>query len=424
MPSSKPRRDLPLIATGFLLTFWSSPGQTFFISLFGDHLRMLLELGHAQFGLIYSAATLASAVALLWSGSLIDRYPLPRVTLAVIVSLALSMMLLASASSIALLFAAFFLLRHFGQGMMMLIASSSIVRYLDNMRGRGSALSSMGYICAEALMPATIIWLVANYNWQLALVLAALVLLVFMAPLALWLLRGHDQRHQRYLESIRQPAQARHSPVQVHPGQQSQRPLRHWTRGEVLRDTAFYSVLPLMLAHPMIFTGFIFHQLHLVESKGWSLALWGQLFAVYATSGIVAKLLAGFAIDRFSAIRVLPLGVLPLFAGLLILAFSSSTQAAWFFMIMLGLTTGTQSTVAAPFWVEMYGSQHIASIKSVTTFAVVAGTAVSPVAMGWLIDNGVAIESIAIGSVFYLFVAILLALFALRLNHQRSQATG
>ena len=54
MSTNHTRQNASLIAVGFLLTFWSSPGQTFFISLFGDNIRELLSLNHAQFGSLYS----------------------------------------------------------------------------------------------------------------------------------------------------------------------------------------------------------------------------------------------------------------------------------------------------------------------------------------------------------------------------------
>jgi len=178
-----------------------------------------------------------------------------------------------------------------------------------------------------------------------------------------------------------------------------------------------------MLAHPMLFTGFIFHQLHLVETKGWSLELWAKLFTLYALCGIVARVVTGFAIDRFSATRIVLLPPVSLALGLIILALSSHTYAAWGFMIFLGITTGMQSTVSSPFWVEMYGSKHIGSIKSVTTFSLLAATAISPVGMGWLIDRGITMSTTAIGSVIYIALSLGLGLLALRNHRARNHGT-
>ena len=51
---------------GVLLCASASFGQTWFISLFGGEIRAAFSLSHGDFGAIYSAATLASGVSLVW----------------------------------------------------------------------------------------------------------------------------------------------------------------------------------------------------------------------------------------------------------------------------------------------------------------------------------------------------------------------
>ena len=72
------RAEWRLLLFGFLMTFSSSFGHTYFIGLFGGEIRDALSLSHGDFGLVYSAATLLSALVLLWSGSLVDYLDLRR----------------------------------------------------------------------------------------------------------------------------------------------------------------------------------------------------------------------------------------------------------------------------------------------------------------------------------------------------------
>ena len=65
------------------MTFWSSPGQTFLISLFSGEIRAELSLSDGEFAGIYSLATLASAIVMIWSGALIDRMDLKRLSIAI-----------------------------------------------------------------------------------------------------------------------------------------------------------------------------------------------------------------------------------------------------------------------------------------------------------------------------------------------------
>src|SRR3546814_2905485 len=64
------------LAFGFLMTFASSFGQTFYVSLFGAGIRAEFALDNATFGAMFSGATVASAILLVWLGRLIDRVDL------------------------------------------------------------------------------------------------------------------------------------------------------------------------------------------------------------------------------------------------------------------------------------------------------------------------------------------------------------
>lgn len=82
--------DWRLLAFGLLVAFASSAGQTYFISLFSQQFRDAFGLGHAGFGAVYSAATLASGLLLIWSGGVIDRIDLRVFAAAVLAGLALA----------------------------------------------------------------------------------------------------------------------------------------------------------------------------------------------------------------------------------------------------------------------------------------------------------------------------------------------
>ena len=58
------RDNAPWLTAGVLLTFLSSFGQTFFISIFAGHIREAFDLSHGQWGGIYTLGTTASALPL------------------------------------------------------------------------------------------------------------------------------------------------------------------------------------------------------------------------------------------------------------------------------------------------------------------------------------------------------------------------
>jgi MFS family permease len=176
------RAEWQLLLFGFLMTFWSSPGQTFLISLFSGEIRAELSLSDGEFAAIYSLATLASAIVMIWSGALIDRMDLKRLSIAIVLGLAIGCGMMSFSNSIFTLLVSLFLLRQLGQGLMFIISSTAMVRYLDEHKGKASALASMGYAVAEAVMPSMLVALLLWVGWRQSWQIAGLLLVTFMVP--------------------------------------------------------------------------------------------------------------------------------------------------------------------------------------------------------------------------------------------------
>ena len=442
------RTEWRLLLFGFLMTFWSSPGQAFFISLFSGAVRDDFGLSHAEFGAIFSLATLASAAIIIWTGPLVDRIALRLFSCCIIGGLAVSVLALSISHTLVALTLAIFLLRQFGQSLMMLTGLTTMVRYLERDKGKATALGGMGYAFSEAIMPTLMIALVAAIGWRASLQSTGLFLIFAVLPLAWLLLRNHDQRHRDYLAKLEglpptTPATVSHDAPEQGPGDDarsvktadkpsagnqpsvdpswtlsaSQRQ-RQWTRREVVRDKRFYLFMPALLAQSMLFTGFIFHQIHLIEVKGWSLSLWGSFFLVYAVVSIITKLITGFAVDKIGSIRIVPYAAIPTGVGLLLLGLSSHISIALIFLILLGITTGVQYTISTPFWSDMYGSAHLGSIKSLSSATMASGSALTPFLMGWFIDAGTHIDTLALAGALYVAIAVGMAYWAYRLTPQ------
>jgi MFS family permease len=122
------RENFRWIAGGFLLTYFSSFGQTFFVSASIAEWQAAFDLSHGEFGRLYMFATLASALCLPFLGRLVDVVPEHRSILLVVPVLAAATLLAAYAPSVTVLAVAIFLLRLFGQGMMTHIALTATGR--------------------------------------------------------------------------------------------------------------------------------------------------------------------------------------------------------------------------------------------------------------------------------------------------------
>ena len=161
------RNNLRWIAGGFLLTFFSSFGQTFFIGLSGEELRTKFSLSDGQFGLVYMVATLASAASLPWLGRVLDHMPGWKVARFVIPILACACLLIAYAPNLLLMVVAIYLLRLFGQGMMTHTALTEIGRWFAANRGRATSLVVPGHQAGEAVLPVSFALITAWLGWQM-----------------------------------------------------------------------------------------------------------------------------------------------------------------------------------------------------------------------------------------------------------------
>ncbi|WP_346838518.1 MFS transporter [Microbulbifer sp. SAOS-129_SWC] len=371
-------------------------GQTFFVSIFGSALRSEFQLSNAQYGATYSGATLASAALLLVCGGLVDRWPLRRITALAVTLLAAACLLLAAAQSGWMLLPGFFLLRFFGQGFMTHLGMTTAGRYFSDNRGKVIALAALGFPLAEALLPSAGAQLIHWSGWRSAWVAAAIVLLLVVLPGLLLLARTPTHGSAASATTF---------------GRDDD-----FTRAQVLRDPGFYLLLPAALMTPFVVTAVLFHQGAIGDSRGWSLTLMAGAFGGYAAGHLLMLFLAGGLVDRFGAQRSLPLALLPMVAGLLLLALCHGAWVPYAYLALLGITQAGTGTAGGALWPERYGSRHLGAIRSLSQAAMVLSTAVSPLLAGVLLDGGISVSALA-GSLAGL--VLLCALLALMARPQR-----
>ena len=81
------KSNFKIIIFGFVFTFFSSIGQSFFIGLFNSNIRDELNITHGEFGTIYGIATLCSSLVLIWIGKKIDDLKLVNYSILVTIFL-------------------------------------------------------------------------------------------------------------------------------------------------------------------------------------------------------------------------------------------------------------------------------------------------------------------------------------------------
>jgi len=386
---------------GFVLSFSSSFGQTYFIGVFGPSIQADLELSHTLWGSIYMIGTLTSAAILPWTGALIDRFRLSSYTLFVGVGLIVACSFMGLISGTLSLIVAIFLLRQFGQALSSHIATTTMARYFKVERGKALAVAIMGSATGGALLPFIAITLLSLVGWRWTYASSAIFLGLFLAPLSLYMLKTYHNRPIQKLD--RKAREVKTNPI-----------IRSWTRREVLHDPRFYLLLPGLLAPAIITTALFLHHLTLADAKGWSHTWITGNYVIYAVCVVLAAFVAGSLIDRFSAVRLLPLSLVPLILALNLIAIFDQDQIVVPYMLMLGISAGLAHTATAAMWPEMYGVKHLGAIKGLGVSLMVFGSALGPVILGGLMDFGLSIESICFLFCGYSIVGGVLMYLAIR----------
>ena len=387
--------SLKVIIFGFIFTFFSSFGQSFFIGLFNPSVRDDLNISHGQFGSIYATATLLSSFLFIWVGKKIDDINVFRFAIYVTVLLSFSCFFFSKISSITFLFIAIFLIRFSGQGMMSHTASTTISRYFTKSRGKALSIGWFGLSVAEFILPVTIIYLLTIYNWQNIWIFISLLVLVFLPIASYFLIKELNLDSRENAEN----------------NEVKNKDIKQWARIEVIKDYRFYIISANLLAMPWIATGVFVYQSFITSSKEWGEYVIAQSFMVYSLLSVITLLISGILIDKFTSRKLLIFMNIPLLLSTSVIIFFDIPFTAFVFLGLIGISNGLANVLGSSTWAELYGVKHIGSIKALTTALMVFSTAFGTALFGVLIDFGFTIEKIAIVSSIYIFSSIVLLFF-------------
>ena len=389
--------SLKVIIFGFIFTFFSSFGQSFFLGIFNSSIREDLSITHGQFGTIYSSATLLSSFVLIWVGKKIDDVNIFKFALFVILLLSFSCFFFSKISSIVILFIAVFLMRFSGQGMMSHTATTTISRYFTKSRGKALGTGWYGLSSAEFILPVLMIYLLTITDWRNIWFAISLGVLIILPIFSFFLVKDLklDERETSSEENSKDQN------------------IKQWTRKEVIKDYRFYIICSNMLAMPWIATGVFVFQSFILSSKNWGPYIIAQSFMAYSVMTVVTLFFSGLLIDKFSSRKLLIYMNIPLLLAALTLIFFDNPISSFFFLGLIGISNGFANVLGSSTWAEIYGVKHIGSIKALTTALMVFATAFGTALFGFLIDNGFSIEKISIISGTYISISLIL-LFIIR----------
>ena len=392
--------NIKIIIFGFIFTFFSSFGQSFFLGLFNAPIRNELSISHGQFGSIYAIATIFSSLLFIWIGKKIDDYRLLNYSFFVITLLFFSTLFFSFINSIYFLAIGIFLMRFSGQGLMSHTSSTAISRYFEKSRGRALSTIWFGLSTAEFILPVLIIYFLTIYTWRDIWQGISIIVILFLPLLTNLTIKNIN------LESRENDSKTK-----------LKKKFKSWKRIEVLKDYRFYIVSSNMLAMPWIFTGMAVYQSFISDSKLWDAYTIPKAFMVYSIASIITLFSSGFLVDKFTSRKLIPIMNIPLLLSMVVLFYSKQEISAYFFLGLIGISNGFGNILGSSTWAEIYGVKYLGSIKALTTSFMVFSTALGTAIFGMLIDNGFTIENIAfICGAYILFSISLIIIFRKKLE--------
>jgi len=386
-----------VIIFGFIFTFFSSFGQSFFLGLFNAPIRNELGITHGQFGSIYATATIFSSLLLIWVGKKIDDYRILNYSFFVVILLFASSLFFSFINSIYFLAIGIFLMRFAGQGLMSHASTTTISRFFEKSRGKALSTIWFGLSTAEFILPVLVTYFFLIYSWRTVWQGIAILIILFLPFVIL-----------NTIKSIKLDSR------EADANPKNKLKIKSWRRRDVLKDYRFYILSLNMLAMPWIATGVFVYQSFISDSKMWAVYTIPKAFMVYSITSIATLFISGFLVDKFTGRKLVLYMNLPLLLAMITLLYFNQEIFAYVFLGLIGVSNGLANILGSSTWAEIYGVKHIGSIKALTTALMVFSTAFGTAVFGLLIDKGFTLENIAFVAATYIVISLILLIMTRR----------
>jgi len=369
-----------IVAMAGLSLFFSAPGQTYSISTFIDSYITEFGFSRTTISSIYSMATIASGLLIVFMGKLVDKFGQRKMTIVAGTALALTCFFNSFIANISMIALGFFLLRYFGQGSLTLIPGSLVPQWFEEKRAFAISLANLGGMTANMLVPAFNVWLISTYSWQFAWrIWSGLLLLIFIPLVYVFVV---DRPEDIELLSDNRTVESHEDIIaEIESVERSS-----WTLDEAIKCKEFWFVGLISMIHPMITTGLMFHFFSIMTSKGLDNTAISFVIGLIALPGFIMPLVSNFIIDRFRSKYVITTTLIMITGTMGVLLMVNSTATAILFMLLYGLSVSIQSVTTNVIWPRYFGRKYLGSIRGAATVFMVIGSALGPIPFGLAYD--------------------------------------
>ncbi|SDI22278.1 MFS transporter [Paenibacillus naphthalenovorans] len=359
--------------------FFSGPGQAYSNSVFIELYMRDFHMDRTTVSSLYSLATLTAGFLLFAVGKLTGRFGHRVMMTWTAVLLGLACWWNSFVAGTLTLFIGFFMIRLLGQGSMFLIPNTLVSQWFVKQRGRALSYAGLGGLLGAAIFPPLNNWLIQTFSWPAAWRVLGAAILCCFAPAAFFLVRN-------------KPEDVGLLPDHMLPGSDqasSQAPAAEdaWTLREAMRTKSFWLIMGCTAVPPMIYGGITIHIFSILNEHGIDRTTIAWILSFIPLISFACSLIAGFIVERVKVHAMLGLTfVINLLAPILLIA-AQSEMMIFLFAVAWGVGQGLINVPLGVIWANYYGRRHLAQISGMTTFAMVFGSAVGPMQLGFAYDR-------------------------------------
>jgi MFS family permease len=351
------------------------------VSVFNPSFRDALNLSLSQLTGAYMFGTVLASIPQPYIGYWSDRVGIRRMLIIVVVLFSLACVFIAQANSLFLLTLSFFFLRMFGQGALELLSTNMLPMWFRDRLGRVSGIKNVVVRLLIGSVPIGVLAMVKQFGWRETYMLAGVVVLGVMLPLALFIYIGRP-------EDIGEEVDGGNTSLEKNNLKQASLAIeKDFTLKEAMGTRSYWILVLGWVAWAAIATAITFNLLPIFTELGLSEEAAAGLFSLLMIASAIFQLMGGALADRI-ALRWLAFGALGLYSlAVSALIFLPSDAAVLCYTLALGIGLGLFGGLSNTVWVRYFGRTHLGRIRGSVWTASVAGSSVGPFLMGLSYDS-------------------------------------
>ncbi|MBT3313827.1 MAG: MFS transporter [Anaerolineae bacterium] len=361
-----------------LAAFFTSPGQTYMVSVFNPSLREALDLSLTQLTGAYMFGTVLASLPQTYIGQLADRMGIRRTIFIIATLFSLACVFISQVNSLVMLFFAFFFLRMFGQGALELLSVNMLPMWFRDTLGTVSGIKNVVINLMIGLVPVSILALISIVGWRKAYIFAGVSVFIILLPIVYFFYINRPEEIGQVVDGDSSSTSTKSIKIEA--------PEKEFNLKEAMRTRAYWILTLSWFAWAAIATAITFNLLPIFTAKGLSEEQAAASFTVLMVASAIFQIFGGMIADRVQ-LRWMAFGALGLY-GLAIgaLIYVPISSVVLVYTLILGSAQGLWGGLGNTVWVRYFGREHLGKIRGSVWTAAVAGSSVGPFLMGLSYD--------------------------------------